>query len=142
MLRILSCPLVLRIADALYNADLASTRLHPQLPLPGAMGIIPPTPSHPTPIPPPLSTSPLDLSEEKLSVMAAVMDKPQGLVECLVQECPQSLHQGFLLLFPGVTLNYGRLTVITLSEKTEHDMTSWSPAVEDEREQLLEQVSE
>lgn len=142
MLRIQSCPLVLHIADALYNADLASTRLHPQLPLPGAMGIIPPTSSHPTPIPPPLSTPPLDLSEEKLSVMAAVMDKPQGLVECLVQECPQSLHQGFLLLFPGVTLTYGRLTVITLSEKTEHDMTSWSPAVEDEREQLLEQVIE
>ena len=30
--------------------------------------------------------------------------------------------------------------MITLSEKTEHDMTAWSSAVEDEREQLLEQV--
>lgn len=72
--------------------------------------------------------------------MAAVTEKPQGMVECLVQECPLSLHTGFLQLFPGVSLNSGRLTVITLSEKTEHDMTAWSSAVEDEREQLLEQV--
>ena len=72
--------------------------------------------------------------------MAAVTEKPQGMVECLVQECPSSLHAGFLQLFPGVSLNSGRLTVITLSEKTEHDMTAWSSAVEDEREQLLEQV--
>ena len=73
-------------------------------------------------------------------MVAAMTEKPQGMVECLVQDCPPSLHVGFLQLFPGVSLNAGRLTVITLSEKTVHDMTAWSSAVEDEREQLLEQV--
>ena len=73
-------------------------------------------------------------------MVAAMTEKPQGMVECLVQECPPSLHAGFLQLFPGVSLNAGRLTVITLTEKTVHDMTAWSSAVEDEREQLLEEV--
>ena len=46
-----------------------------------------------------------------------------------------------LELFPGAKLKSEMLCVITLSEKSENDMTSWSMAVEEEREKLLEQVS-
>ena len=73
--------------------------------------------------------------------MSSVSDKPQGTVECLVQECPSFLLKGMLELFPGVKLKSEKLCVITLSEKTENDMTSWSASVEEEREQLLEHVS-
>ena len=45
-----------------------------------------------------------------------------------------------MLLFPGVSA-ISQLTVITLSENTVNDMTGWSTAIEEEREQLLEQVS-
>ncbi len=40
---------------------------------------------------------------------------------------------------PG-TMKSGDLTVVTLSERTLHDMTGWSPEVDHEREQLLENV--
>ena len=70
--------------------------------------------------------------------MSSVSDKPQGTVECLVQECPSFLQKGMLELFPGAKLKSEKLCMITLSEKTENDMTSWSMAVEEEREKLLE----
>lgn len=44
-------------------------------------------------------------------------------------------------LFPGMRVVSGELLVLTLSEQTRHDMTSWSPEVEEEREQLIEHVS-
>ena len=56
------------------------------------------------------------------------------------QDCPEGLHSGFMLLFPGVSA-ISQLTVITLSEHTINDMTGWSSAIEEEREQLLEHVS-
>ena len=116
--------------DALLNPALVSAQLHPQLPLPGAVGLAPiPSDRHS----PPLEDAPL--------VMSSVGDKPQGTVECLVQECPSFLQKGILELFPGAKLKSDRLCVITLSEKTENDMTSWSMEVEEEREKLLEHVS-
>lgn len=30
-----------------------------------------------------------------------------GMVECLVQQCPPSLHIGFMDLFPGVSVSNG-----------------------------------
>lgn len=60
----------------------------------------------------------------------------------MVQECPQFLQKGLMELFPGVKLKSQKLSVITLSEKTVHDMTGWSSNVEEEREQLLEHVSD
>ena len=109
--------------DALINPAMVSANLHPQLPFPGAIGLAPTTPEQDTPI-----------------VISSVSDKPQGTVECLVQDCPQFLQKGLMELFPGVNLESKKLCVITLSEKTENDMTSWSMAVEEEREKLLEHV--
>ena len=116
--------------DALLNPALVSAQLHSQLPLPGAMG---PAPTLSDRHSPPLEDVPL--------VMSSIRDKPQGTVECLVQECPGFLQKGMLELFPGAKLKSEKLCVITLSEKTENDMTSWSMAVEEEREKLLEHVS-
>ena len=116
--------------DALLNPALVSAQLHPQLPLPGAVG---PAPTLSDCHSPPLEDVPL--------VMSSISDKPQGTVECLVQECPSFLQKGMLELFPGAKLKSEKLCVITLSEKTENDMTSWSMAVEEEREKLLEHVS-
>lgn len=45
----------------------------------------------------------------------------------------------FESMFPEVNAN--RLTVLTVTQKTENDMTLWSQEVEDEREVLLENVS-
>ena len=43
-------------------------------------------------------------------------------------------------LFPDENLE-ASLTAITLSQKTENDMSSWSEDVEEERETLMEQVA-
>jgi len=99
---------------------MVSVNLHPQLPFPGAIGLAPTTP------------------EQDAPAISSIGDKPQGTVECLVQECPQFLQKGLMELFPGVNLKSKKLCVITLSEKTENDMTSWSMAVEEEREKLLD----
>ncbi len=72
--------------------------------------------------------------------MSTVRDKPQGTVECMVQEIPEFLVPDLMLLFPGVSIQGEGLNVITLSQHTQHDMTSWSAGVEQEREQLLEHV--
>lgn len=45
-------------------------------------------------------------------------------------------------LFPDRDLSTSNLTIITLSQKTENDMTSWSAAVEEERELLLTNVKD
>ncbi|KAJ7402805.1 Methylmalonic aciduria and homocystinuria type D like protein, mitochondrial [Pitangus sulphuratus] len=60
-------------------------------------------------------------------------------VECAVQACPELLRKDFESMFPEVNPN--RLTVLTVTQRTKHDMTVWSQEVEDEREMLLENVS-
>lgn len=62
-------------------------------------------------------------------------------VECKLQECPEFIHDEMMQLFPEVEVGKGELRLIILTEKTINDMTSWSPAVEDEREELLAHVS-
>ena len=39
---------------------------------------------------------------------SVVSETEQGVVECLVQQCPPSLHSGFMDLFPGVAVNKGK----------------------------------
>jgi len=60
-------------------------------------------------------------------------------VELAIQSCPSILYQDFNEIFLDMpkTLSANRLTVITITQKTRNDMTSWSREVEDEREELL-----
>lgn len=122
-------------SSALTVSGLAANCLHPQLPLPGAMSVAPPT----------LETTPTNqglTSTCTPSTLTSVSEKEQGLVECLVQQCPSSLHRGFMELFPGVAVEKGDLLVITLCEKTTNDMTGWSHSVGKEREQLMQHFVE
>jgi hypothetical protein len=113
--------------------ELGGTCLNSQFPLPGAMAVAPPT-LETTPTKQATASAPL--------ILASVSEKEQGLVECLVQQCPPSLHAGFMDLFPGVTVEKGELLVITLCQKTTHDMTAWSHSVGEEREQLMQHFVE
>ena len=63
-------------------------------------------------------------------------------VECSIQECPKFIKKSFNDLFPNrVFQNEDNLTVITVSQRTQNDMTVWSEEVENERETLFEVVS-
>ena len=44
-------------------------------------------------------------------------------------------------LFPDISLEPGKLTTVSISQRTKNDMSAWSPDVEDEREELLKNVS-
>ncbi|XP_053133724.1 cobalamin trafficking protein CblD [Hemicordylus capensis] len=57
-------------------------------------------------------------------------------VECAIQPCPELLRKDFESIFPEMTTN--NLTVLTVTQKTKHDMTAWSEEVENEREFLIE----
>lgn len=57
-------------------------------------------------------------------------------VECVIQTCPELLQRDFESLFPEVANN--KLMILTVTQKTENDMTVWSEEVELEREMLLE----
>lgn len=59
------------------------------------------------------------------------------MLECIAQEIPDAWRKDFSDLFPDRDIHAGDLTVITLSQRTQNDMTSWSEEVESEREQLL-----
>uniref|UniRef100_A0A8C5MUJ7 Metabolism of cobalamin associated D n=1 Tax=Leptobrachium leishanense TaxID=445787 RepID=A0A8C5MUJ7_9ANUR len=57
-------------------------------------------------------------------------------VECAVQACPELLKRDFGSMFPELPSN--DLMVMTITQKTTNDMTTWSEEVESERELLLE----
>ena len=78
--------------------------------------------------------------EEEERRRQAGTGRDDSAVECVVQECPPFLFGGLMQLFPGVTLSSDELTIITISERTNHDMTSWSHDMEEEREELMEHV--
>jgi hypothetical protein len=59
-------------------------------------------------------------------------------LEYVAQDLPTTIRKDFKELFPERDLDQDNLTVITLSQHTENDMTGWSQEVEAEREQLLE----
>ncbi|KAG8000998.1 Methylmalonic aciduria and homocystinuria type D protein, partial [Nibea albiflora] len=57
-------------------------------------------------------------------------------VECAIQLCPKLLEKDFQSMFPEA-LSSGMM-VITVTQKTQNDMTSWCADVEQEREQMLD----
>lgn len=74
------------------------------------------------------------------------MPNPQSFIEqehenlhCEAHECPLLLVKDFQELFPRSNVNLSNgLTVLTITHKTEHDMSVWSKEVNEEREKLLE----
>ncbi|XP_059145600.1 cobalamin trafficking protein CblD-like [Physella acuta] len=59
-------------------------------------------------------------------------------LEYRAHNCPTLLRKEFKELFPQRNIMDGTLVIITISLKTENDMTIWSSEVEQEREKLLE----
>ncbi|XP_066543985.1 metabolism of cobalamin associated Db [Amia ocellicauda] len=57
-------------------------------------------------------------------------------VECAIQTCPELLKKDFQSMFPEAPAN--SLTVVTVTQKSKNDMTSWCEEVDEERELLLE----
>lgn len=60
------------------------------------------------------------------------------IVECVVQECPDLLKKDFSDLFVNEDVVSRPLTVITMTQKTVNDMSSWSEEVDQEREELVD----
>uniref|UniRef100_A0A6A7FTY8 Methylmalonic aciduria and homocystinuria type D n=1 Tax=Hirondellea gigas TaxID=1518452 RepID=A0A6A7FTY8_9CRUS len=59
------------------------------------------------------------------------------LLECKVQDCPNLIMKDLKRLFPSYQEPKFEVTAVTLSQRTTHDMATWSEAVEEEREELL-----
>ncbi|KAM6934485.1 methylmalonic aciduria and homocystinuria type D homolog, mitochondrial-like [Xenentodon cancila] len=59
-------------------------------------------------------------------------------VECVVQPCPDVLLKDFHSMFPDAPSS--GMMVVTVTQRTQNDMTSWSAEVEREREQMLDKV--
>lgn len=68
----------------------------------------------------------------------ALRNHPTAL-ECIAQTCPDKLRKGFNELFPSSDVGAEvSLTVVTMCQRTQHDMSTWSSEVEEERDELLE----
>lgn len=57
-------------------------------------------------------------------------------VECAIQSCPDLLKNDFQSMFPEAPTK--GMMVVTVTQKTQNDMMSWSEQVDDEREQMLD----
>jgi hypothetical protein len=62
-------------------------------------------------------------------------------LECVVQDCPQVMRKDLQELFPEQNIRSGPFTVITISQHTHNDMSSWNQAMMDERVAMLDAVS-
>ncbi|XP_070980173.1 cobalamin trafficking protein CblD-like isoform X1 [Oncorhynchus clarkii lewisi] len=58
-------------------------------------------------------------------------------VECAIQPCPELLKKEFESMFPEAPNNI--MTVVTVTQKTQNDMTAWCEAVDKERELMLDE---
>ncbi|KAM4698132.1 cobalamin trafficking protein CblD [Rhinophrynus dorsalis] len=57
-------------------------------------------------------------------------------VECAMQTCPELLKKDFASMFPEIPSS--NLMVLTVTQRTVNDMTTWSEEVENERDMLME----
>lgn len=57
-------------------------------------------------------------------------------LECAIQSCPELLKKDFHSMFPEAPSS--GMMVVTVTQKTQNDMTSWCAEVEQEREQMLD----
>ncbi|CAL8320693.1 unnamed protein product [Merluccius merluccius] len=57
-------------------------------------------------------------------------------VECAIQSCPDLLKKDFQSMFPEAPSK--GMMVVTVTQKTQNDMTSWCEQVDEEREQMLD----
>lgn len=57
-------------------------------------------------------------------------------LECAVQSCPELLVKEFQSMFPEAPST--GMMVVTVTQKTQNDMTSWCAEVEQERDQMLD----
>ena len=111
----LSAPSLLTSSDG----GPGETFLNPRFPLPGAVAPATTTPT-PETTPGNQETPPMPVvTSGKIvclcvclftSCLSSVSESEQGLVECLVQMCPPSLHAGFMDLFPGAIVEKGVIT--------------------------------
>ena len=79
--------------------------------------------------------------ETKLQLIEPTEIKPPPMnnLECSAIECDEIMKKDFKSLFLDHNIQKDSyFSVITLSQKTINDMTSWNPDVEEEREALLE----
>lgn len=81
--------------------------------------------------------------EEQTSLDFELKPSTMDNLECLAVDCTEGMKKDFkgLFMYRDIQLE-ATLSVITLSQKTINDMSSWSPDVEDEREALLEHFIE
>jgi hypothetical protein len=73
-----------------------------------------------------------DAEKHQIEVNAHSPDK----VECKIETCPSSLKRDFQRFFERRDRDEN-LTVLTISQRTENDMSVWSEQVEEEREALI-----
>ncbi|XP_026126739.1 methylmalonic aciduria and homocystinuria type D protein, mitochondrial-like isoform X1 [Carassius auratus] len=57
-------------------------------------------------------------------------------VECAIQSCPESLKKDLKSMFPEAPST--AMMVVTVTQKTQNDMTAWTEQVDQEREELLD----
>jgi hypothetical protein len=60
-------------------------------------------------------------------------------LSCEMHEAPLLLRKELKALFPGRDVEQGNLSLITIAQRTQSDMSAWSEDMEEEREKLTEQ---
>lgn len=119
------------------KSDLPSgSKFSVQFPLPGHVGLAPTQPVLAF-----TKSEAVDGHMKQTSSETSAKLEPSSvdMLECVAVEIPGVMRKEFQDLFPDRDLSRAdQLTAITLSHRTQRDMTSWNEEVEEEREDLLQ----